>query len=87
MKASLESGAGSSPGERRNLKGVAVGRKEKGDERGIPKKRLAFKLCDEIVWSSCWRGVGRWCPELIVSMTVMGTDLCSYPYGFPVSAV
>ena len=33
LKASLESGAGSSPGERRNLKGVAVGRKEKGDER------------------------------------------------------
>ena len=38
LKASLESGAGSSPGERRNLKGVAVGRKEKGDERGIPKR-------------------------------------------------
>ena len=53
LKASLESGAGSSPGERRNLKGVAVGRKEKGDERGIPKRdwlsSFAMKSLGQVV--------------------------------------
>ena len=53
LKASLESGAGSSPGERRNLKGVAEGRKEKGDERGIPKRdwlsTFAMKSLGQVV--------------------------------------
>ena len=32
------------------------------------------------------RGLAVGCPEF-VSMTVVGTDLSSYPHGFPVSAV
>ena len=43
LKARLESGAGSSPGERRNLKGDGRGAKGEGGMNGVSQKEIGFQ--------------------------------------------